>query len=417
MTNAATPGDGLYAVINGEAVGKAYVAGRHGVAAPSETIERVNGLAEVIGITRVANVTGLDRLGIPVVSVCRPNARSLALSQGKGLDLDAAMASGLMESAEIWHAENVEHRLRFDDFAGLARTERVVDVAGLPRLKDSRYSEHLRMLWIEGEDLVSGTRLWLPYETVRADFVVPQPPGSGCFDASTNGLASGLHALEAIIHGTCEVIERDAISLMFHRPTAEWHRRRVIAESIAEPSAAALLQLIASAGLDIAVWDITTDLAIPAFYVLLLDRRDETSHLGIGSGCHLSPAVALTRAITEAAQVRTTYLSGAREDLGDDDYDLAFLAQRARWALGVAGGGAGALDFAAIRDLSATTLNEDFETLKRSLMEAGVEQIVAVDLSRRDFPIAVVKMVIPGVEGPHDHAAYQPGPRAQQLRR
>jgi ribosomal protein S12 methylthiotransferase accessory factor len=40
-----------------------------------------------------------------------------------------------------------------------------------------------------------------------------------------------------------------------------------------------------------------------------------------------------------------------------------------------------------------------------------------VDLSRRDFPIAVVKMVIPGVEGPHDHAAYQPGPRAQQLRR
>ncbi|TGV60738.1 hypothetical protein EN803_38435, partial [Mesorhizobium sp. M2D.F.Ca.ET.160.01.1.1] len=40
-----------------------------------------------MGITRVANVTGLDRIGIPVVMVCRPNARSLAVSQGKGIDL------------------------------------------------------------------------------------------------------------------------------------------------------------------------------------------------------------------------------------------------------------------------------------------------------------------------------------------
>lgn len=34
-----------------------------------------------MGITRVADVTGLDRIGIPVVMVCRPNARSLAVSE------------------------------------------------------------------------------------------------------------------------------------------------------------------------------------------------------------------------------------------------------------------------------------------------------------------------------------------------
>src|SRR3546814_2450397 len=52
-------------------------------------------------------------------------------------------------------------------------------------------------LFRSGENLVGGETLWVPYEAVRADFVVPRPPGSGCFDASTNGLASGLDPLEA----------------------------------------------------------------------------------------------------------------------------------------------------------------------------------------------------------------------------
>lgn len=61
-----------------------------------------------MGITRVADVTGLDRIGIPVVMVCRPNARSLAVSQGKGIDIEAATVSGLMESVELYHAEHIE---------------------------------------------------------------------------------------------------------------------------------------------------------------------------------------------------------------------------------------------------------------------------------------------------------------------
>ncbi len=54
----------------------------------------------VMGISRVTNVTGLDTVGIPLVMVCRPNSRSISVSQGKGCDLDAAKASGVMESVE-----------------------------------------------------------------------------------------------------------------------------------------------------------------------------------------------------------------------------------------------------------------------------------------------------------------------------
>ncbi len=57
--------------------------------------------------------------------------------------------------------------------------------------------------------------VWLPYELVHANYTLPLPTGSGCFPASTNGLASGNHMLEAICHGLAEVIERDSTLEIF----------------------------------------------------------------------------------------------------------------------------------------------------------------------------------------------------------
>jgi len=86
---------------------KAFRQGTHRLIPPEETIVRLNPFLPVMGITRVANVTGLDAIGVPVVIVVRPNARSLSVSQGKVLTLAAAKASGIMESIELYHAEHV----------------------------------------------------------------------------------------------------------------------------------------------------------------------------------------------------------------------------------------------------------------------------------------------------------------------
>src|SRR4051794_33639460 len=88
-------------------VHKTYWNGTQRSVAPDVTVRTIMPLRARFGITRVANVTGLDSLGVPVVIVCRPNSRSLSVSQGKGLTLDAAKASGLMESIELYHAEHV----------------------------------------------------------------------------------------------------------------------------------------------------------------------------------------------------------------------------------------------------------------------------------------------------------------------
>jgi hypothetical protein len=65
--------------------------GTHRSASLDDTVKRALRLAPIMGITRVANVTGLDSVGIPVVMVCRPNSRSVAVSQGKGIDLSCGI--------------------------------------------------------------------------------------------------------------------------------------------------------------------------------------------------------------------------------------------------------------------------------------------------------------------------------------
>src|SRR5690242_4196641 len=111
-----------------EPLPKHYRSGTHRMVAPIDTFERVRRFMPVMGITRIANVTGLDSIGIPVVSVYRPNARSLSVFQGKGLDLIAAKTSGLMEAIEAYHAERILLPLKLASYEDLRYSHTVVDV-------------------------------------------------------------------------------------------------------------------------------------------------------------------------------------------------------------------------------------------------------------------------------------------------
>ena len=143
--------------------------GTHRSASLDDTLKRALRLAPVMGITRVANVTGLDSVGIPVVMVCRPNSRSVAVSQGKGIDLASARASGLMEAVELYHAETITLPLRLATYEELRYQHNVVEVDDLPRGFESRFHPFLRLLWC-------GESLLVPYEPVEAAGIRRGPP-------------------------------------------------------------------------------------------------------------------------------------------------------------------------------------------------------------------------------------------------
>ena len=403
--------DAVSAALDVAAVRKTFQHGTHRSVDPKTTIDRIGPFMAKMGITRIADVTGLDRIGIPVVMVCRPNSRSIAVCQGKGADKDAAIASGLMEAVEIHHAEHAALPLKLASFAEISGDWPVIDIARLPQVRNGRYHDDLEMLWVEGFDLVGGQRLWLPFEMVRADYTVPSPPGSGCFDASTNGLASGNHLLEAISHGICEVIERDAISLWNRLEASARDPMRLDPDTIDDSACRQIWQQIAAAGFDVAVWDITSDIGVPVYYCVMTDTVRHHGHIGVGSGCHPARNIALSRALTEAVQVRTTYISGARDDLMAEEYGGPLLARRQAWARRLSGAAA-VRTFASRPDYLAATFNEDIAWLLRQATRAGIAQVVAVNLTQAGFKIPVVRVVIPGLEGPDDHDGYVPGERA-----
>jgi YcaO-like protein with predicted kinase domain len=393
---------------------KAYRRGTHRTVDPAETLARVRPHLPSLGITRIANVTGLDRIGIPVVMVCRPNSRSLAVSQGKGLTLDAAKASGVMEAIELYHAERIERPLKLGSGRDLARTHRLVDLDALPRVPDSRFSQDIPMLWVAGRDLLGEAEVWLPLEAVHCNAVLPLPPGSGSFPADSNGLASGNHLLEALCHGIGEVIERDATSLWHELDKAHREPTRIDPATIDDPACQALMARLEDAGLAVGVWDTTTDIGVASFQCIIVDRQRESAHAGIGAGCHPTRTIALLRALTEALQVRLTYITGARDDLSPHDFTRTSLRRRHR-LLGQQMADAATRDFRAVPNQELPTFEQDLAWLLQRLAAAGIVEVVAVDLTRPEIGLPVVKVVIPGLEG-SDHHEYVPGRRALAAR-
>jgi ribosomal protein S12 methylthiotransferase accessory factor len=368
-----------------------------------------------MGITRIANITGLDCIGIPVVMVCRPNSRSLAVSQGKGLDLAAARASGLMESVEFYHAERIQRPLKLASFEELRYTLRLVDVEGLPGLRRSRYHRDLQLLWIDGTDVLSDEPVWVPYEMVQLNMTLPAPTGTGCFLGGSNGLASGNHWLEAISHAICEVVERDA-STMFGLLDAEAQAgRRIDLRTIDDPACCEVLERYERAAVDVAVWDITSDVEIPAFLCEIVDRSGDplrALYASGGMGCHPTRRIALVRALTEAAQERVALIAGTRDDLFRNGYERVRSRDILREHRALMRD-PGVRNFHDTPNCESETFDEDVAWELTRLRALGLRDVVAIDLTRPEFRVPVVYVVVPGLEGPSWVDEYAPGPRAR----
>lgn len=363
----------------------------------------------------MANITGLDSVGIPVVMVCRPNSRSVAVSQGKGIDLASARVSGLMESAELYHAETMTLPLRLATYEELRYQYDVVDLDELPRNSDSRVHPNLRLLWCEGRDLSSGETVLVPYEMVHMNYTTPLPDGHGCFAASSNGLASGNEAMEAISHGICEIVERDATTLWRLRNDATGERNRLDLESVEDPLCRQTLGKLERAGLSVAVWDITSDIGIAAFACCIVPREESAmwhASVAVGHGCHPDREVAFVRALTEAAQTRLTLISGLRDDFGRETYEQLLdrdLANAIRKRTLTA---APARRFQDVPHWDGETLEDDVEWELKCLREAGIKRVVVVDLTKAEFELPVFRVIVPGLEAILE-PGYVPGKRGR----
>jgi len=337
------------------------------------------------------------------------------VSQGKGIDLDAATASGLMECAELYHAEHIELPLKLGSMAELSHSHRFAEIERLPRVNGQHFNRDVVTLWVEGREMISGETRWLPFECVRANYTVPPPPGSGFFDCSSNGLGSGNSLNEAIHHGICEIVERDATALWNRMPAARRRHSGVDLDSAPDGQCRDVLKKLACADFDVAAWEITSDVGVPAFFSLIADGRDRSGHCGIGAAAHPVAEIALLKALIEAAQVRTTYVSGARDDLAIEEYGETYRENRRRHADRLLAERSATKQVACIGQTQPQGVAQSVPWLIERLRSVGVTELITVDLTKEDIGLPVVRVVIPGLEGPDDHDGYVPGARARLM--
>jgi YcaO-like protein with predicted kinase domain len=417
MTNVYRHGHVFEKVVGSRSTAKAVTHGTHRAKPLDQTIARVLNLAPVMGITRIANVTGLDSIGIPVVMVARPNSRSVTVSQGKGIDLARAKASGLMEAAELYHAETTTLPLRLATYQELCFKYKVVEIRDLPRVAGSHFHPNLRILWCAGHDLLNGEDVLVPYEMVHTNYTTPLPDGHGCFTASSNGLASGNTLIEAISQGICEVIERDAVALWQAGREKRAGGNRLNLKTINDPTCRRIIAKFDRAGLFVAVWDVTTDVKIAGFVCFIVPRDDSSTwHRAVaaGYGCHPCRGIALLRALTEAAQTRLTVISGVRDDFRGETYEELLDPEVVRSKRELITRSVPRRRFADIPTRNNRTFEGDVAWELRCLRRAGVRRVIVIDLTKPEFGLPVVRVIIPGLE-PIVGRGYSPGSRARSV--
>jgi ribosomal protein S12 methylthiotransferase accessory factor len=395
---------------------KSYRRGTHRLVAPSETLKRFGPLARALGITRIANVTGLDYLGIPVFVAYRPNGRSLSLAQGKGLDRDSAIASALMEAAEFAHAENLPRPTIISSYSAIKSEAQVAELRLLPRRKRFHWSTQKEIAWTRGEGLSDGSEIYVPSELIHLDHTVSMIEESVGFWSSSDGLGAGNHKLEATCSALCELIERDALAIWSLRDPEEQQTRRVSLRTITNDDCCGLFGRYADCNLSVAVWDMTTDIGVACFLCRVRENMTcEHRALGEfwGAGCHLNRDVALARALTEVAQERLTVIAGVRDDLDRDLYARSRRSALFDEVFDDLDHCEASRRYSDVPSDGRDTFEDDLELLLAKLSAAGLGQAVSIDLTDERIGIPVVKIIVPGLEAFCDHGSVRPGPRAR----
>lgn len=381
-----------------------------------KTLALARDIAPTLGITRVTDVTRLDRVGLPVYVSIRPDAdrRSVCVNAGKGLLPIEAEVGATMEAIELAWAEFARCRktLEFAQLAvgALGSSEQPFAILDFCPLWGTPIDLDASIVCVRAEDVLTGEPAVVPAETV----VHPMPvalPGARYFGTSSNGLASGNSVQEATVHALAEVLERDVLS--FHDRV--WQPRRVRNDTLPD-RIRELDEQLTRRGFALLVRYLPNDFGLPAFSSFIYDR-EQPALTSPGDGLHPIRDIALIRSVVESAQARLACIHGGRDDLAeiydryahlnDDEKSQLFARDLARMA-----GGEEPIDYREIPDESERVrdVSSAFDVMVEALHRQGARRILRVVYTPPEYPLKVVRIVVPGLEL-HSKDSLRIGPR------
>jgi ribosomal protein S12 methylthiotransferase accessory factor YcaO len=390
-----------------------------------ETLTRARCMARDLGVTRLADITGLDRIGIPVYTAVVPKSEdAISVYNGKGVRRIDSKTGALMEAIERQTALTANLPLVEASYRELRRgTRAVADPETFNHQLYGDYGEDRVYRWIEGYDLLWNEPVWVP--AGLAGFGPACMGDHSPFTSNTsNGLASGNCLEEALCHALCELVERDAWTFAELRSQwIPWARREALSGETAGAQGyddatafpridlsgagdpfSELVSKYTRAGLRPVVRDITSGLGICcAIATVADDSIPDFPQAHSGMGAHPNSRIAVVRALTELAQSRLVDIQAVREDLSPsgtvvppEGRHLQRIAcvDRRRWLLQESGPWRPLLE---IHSVENDDIANDIRLILDRLASAGIERVIAVEFTAPGG-FAVVRVLVPGLE-------------------
>ncbi len=291
---------------------KRYTFAQDKASTPKETIETaLNRLKEntTFSLNTIFRIDGLDRIGIPAFICELESKMGIRDSCGKGVSIDQAKASALMELIERYSCEYFMKQKRYFIISSYNRLkEDALAPSSLLLPLSSAYQTNeilqdlksLPIPWTKSFSLTHNRSIFFPLHWFYLVY-------------GTTGFASGNTIQEATLQAIGEIIERHNIS-------------RVVQERLSRPSiditsidhyiAKSLIKKFIDAGIRLYIKDFSLGMGIPTIGILAYDPIPPTDRLKIYSaaGTHLNRDFALIRALIELAQHRAELIFREKRD-------------------------------------------------------------------------------------------------------
>ena len=412
-----------------------------------DTLAQILPICRDIGVTRISDITYMDKLYIPNFSAVLPDTEdTIWVYSGKGTTRINAIVSALMESIERYCSLPSTYSKSFihGTYLELSKVyKKVLHPGEVIEPVEPIYNDKESIIdYVPGFDLLKNEEVLVPAQLVFSKFSA-KPPYINVFSHShTNGLASGNVLEEAICHALCEVIERDAVSIAdLCSSSIPYSILENIIKSLKKTNHGSylisqipenkfvddssifpdvniteiakgfepikfLVKKFSDTGISLLIKDITQkDIGIPTFVASSIEWiTNDYGYFAKGYGTHPDSRIALIRAITEVSQTRAANIQGARDDIKKIQYGDNDEIWKRKWEFITSSSYTNTknnnkgIAFSEIKTYVKKDILDEIKLILNRLKKAGLKRVIIVDLTNPSVGIPVVRTIVPGLE-------------------
>lgn len=331
---------------------------------------------------------------------------------GAALDETRARLSALCECIERYCLNATKTDVIVDCYTNLSQSFTALSPDQCPLFHSEQYpavgyspfTSQTNIAWTWAIHLPQGTPILVPADFVYLRYPTT-PEVNRLMSMISTGAACGSSAADAIVRGIYEIVERDALMLM-------WLNQHPCPRLLVDPASHLgqfMHRYLRLTNMTAHLFWLTNDLQIPACMAVLIEGKPGDQRLFVGLSAHLNPEQAATKALLEAFEVRLSIfdmdeskeLLAAPQNITSIHKHAIYYIQQDRTHL---------LDFllntphtiplASIPDKSAGVPETDLQTCLEYCRIAK-QAVFAVDLTKEDiYPtgLRVVRVIMPGMQ-------------------